>query len=106
MGVDKKATDTEIKTKYKQLAKIYHPDKNNDSVEQKEEAEKKFKKVQKAYEILSDPKKRQQYDLTGSDDASEGHGFGGHNFSGFSSGFGGGHSMNIDISDLFRGMQG
>lgn len=66
--MDKKATENDIKKAYKKLAMKYHPDRNNDSAEQKEEAEKKFKQVQMAYDMLSDPKKRQQYDLGGADE--------------------------------------
>lgn len=61
LGVDKKATTSEIKSKYRKLAKKYHPDLNpNDEV-----AQEKFKEVSEAYEVLSDDKKRKQYDQFG-----------------------------------------
>ncbi len=64
LGVDKNASQDEIKAKFRELAKKYHPDVNAGS----KEAEEKFKEVAEAYEVLSDPKKRQQYDATGSTD--------------------------------------
>lgn len=61
LGVNKTATKKEIKTAYKKLANKYHPDKNpNDK-----SAEQKFKEVKEAYEVLSNDKKRQSYDLYG-----------------------------------------
>ena len=59
LGVEKTATADEIKKAYRKLAKKYHPDANSDN---KEEAEKKFKEIAEAYEILSDDGKRKQYD--------------------------------------------
>jgi len=57
LGVSKTATPEEIKSAYRRLAKIYHPDRGADP-----DTEKKFKEIQKAYEVLSDPAKRAQYD--------------------------------------------
>ncbi|KKQ03886.1 MAG: chaperone protein, partial [candidate division WS6 bacterium GW2011_WS6_36_26] len=60
LGVDKKATQSELKKAYRNLVKKYHPDSNkNDG------AEEKFKEVQEAYEILSDESKRSAYDQYG-----------------------------------------
>ena len=64
LGVNKNATDEELKKAYRKLAKQYHPDANPDN---KEEAEKKFKEVNEAYETLSNPQKRKMYDQFGAD---------------------------------------
>ena len=61
LGVGRDATPEEIKKAYRNLARKYHPDHNpNDS-----SAEEKFKEVKKAYDILSDPSRRQQHDNFG-----------------------------------------
>ena len=65
LDVSKDANESEIKKAYRKMALKWHPDKNT---ENKEEAEEKFKNISKAYQILSDPLKRQQYDLTGNSD--------------------------------------
>jgi len=65
LGVDRKTTPVDIKKAYRELAKKYHPDKNPDNAQ----AEAKFKKVSEAYEILSDPEKRKNYDAYGSAEA-------------------------------------
>ena len=62
LGVNKNATDDEIKKAYKKLAKKYHPDLNPDDPKG---AEAKFKEVGEAYEVLKDPQKRAQYDQFG-----------------------------------------
>ena len=56
LGVGKSATDAELKSAYRKLAKKYHPDLNKDN----KEAEEKFKEVNEAYEVLSDSSKRQK----------------------------------------------
>ena len=62
LGVDKGASKEEIKRAYRRLAKKYHPDLNKDNPK---EAEEKFKEVSEAYEVLSDPQKRVNYDKFG-----------------------------------------
>ena len=73
LGVEKTATDEELKKAYRKLAKKYHPDANPDN---KKEAEEKFKEVSEAYETLSNPQKRKMYDQFGPDGPQ---GFGGGN---------------------------
>jgi len=106
LGVSKSATEDELKKAYRKLAKQYHPDANPDN---KEEAEKKFKEVNEAYEVLSDPQKRKMYDQFGhsgpngySSDFSGFSGFDG--FSGFS-GFGN-DGFDVDLGDIFSSFFG
>ncbi len=101
LGVSKSASDNEIKSSYRKLARQYHPDVNKTP-----EAAQKFKEVSKAYQILSDPSKRQTYDQFGSSAFEPGAGgFGGGNpFSGGQGGFGGfgyGGNINVDFEDPF-----
>lgn len=96
LGVNKNATDDELKKAYRKLAKKYHPDANPDN---KKEAEAKFKEVNEAYENLSDPQKRRMYDQFGHAGPQ---GFGGN--SGFySQGFEG---FDVDLGDIFSSFFG
>ena len=98
LGIGKNATDAEIKSAYRKLAKKYHPDLNPGD----KEAEEKFKEVNEANDVLSDPQKRQRYDqfgFAGVDPnyaAANGGGAGG-----FSGGFGG-----VDLGDIFGNIFG
>lgn len=71
LGVSRNATKDKIKKAYRQLALQFHPDRNKAP-----EAEEKFKEINKAYEVLSDPKKRQSYDQFGHAAFEPGAGFG------------------------------
>lgn len=100
LGVDKNATDEDLKKAYRKLAKKYHPDANPDN---KKEAEAKFKEVNEAYETLSDKQKRQMYDQFGHEGPSGFGGFNGQNGSyTYSTGFGGGFDDDI-FSNIFKG---
>ena len=61
LGVDKKASDSDIKKAYRKLAKKYHPDLHPDD----KDAQEKFSEINEAYEVLSDPEKRKKYDMFG-----------------------------------------
>lgn len=101
LGVSKSATADEIKKAYRKLARQYHPDVNKDNPD----AAEKFKECSEAYSVLSDEKKRAQYDqfghaaFDGAAGAGGAGGFGGFDFSGFG-GAGGGME---DIFDMFFG---
>ena len=93
LGVDKKAGADELKSAYRKLAKKYHPDMYAGASEaEKKDAEAKFKEINHAYDVLSDPQKRAAYDAYGSENGPAGGGAGGFG-SGFggSGGVGGGH---------------
>eukprot|EP00287_Rhodomonas_sp_CCMP768_P012092 CAMPEP_0196725918 /NCGR_PEP_ID=MMETSP1091-20130531/7324_1 /TAXON_ID=302021 /ORGANISM="Rhodomonas sp., Strain CCMP768" /LENGTH=74 /DNA_ID=CAMNT_0042068257 /DNA_START=1 /DNA_END=221 /DNA_ORIENTATION=+ len=62
LGITKSATENEIKKAYKKSAMKWHPDKNPDNIQ---EAEKKFKEIAEAFDVLSDPQKRKVYDQFG-----------------------------------------
>ncbi|WP_040195035.1 molecular chaperone DnaJ [Clostridium culturomicium] len=84
LGIDKSASDEDIKRAFKKLALKYHPDRNQGDAE----AEEKFKDINEAYQVLSDPEKRQRYDQFGTADFNgAGGGFDGFDFGGFG-GFG------------------
>lgn len=86
LGVDKSATKDDIKKAYRKLAIQYHPDKQQGkSDKEKKEAEEKFKEIAEANEVLSDDKKRAEYDNPSSNFKFEG--FNGHGFSDFMNGF-------------------
>lgn len=83
LGLDKNASEDDIKKAYRKLAIKYHPDRNpGDKV-----AEEKFKEAAEAYDVLHDPQKRQQYDQFG--------------FNGPQGGFGGGFGGGMDMNDIF-----
>jgi DnaJ-class molecular chaperone len=91
LGVSKDASELDIKKSYRKLSLQYHPDRNADP-----EATEKYKKINEAYEILSDSQKRQQYDMESR--------FGGGNMGGMN--MGGGPEMNDIFSMMFGGMPG
>jgi molecular chaperone DnaJ len=101
LGVSKSATQAEIKKAYKRLAKQYHPDRNQGDTA----AENRFKEISEAYQSLSDPEKRKQYDMFGAAGFQGDPGFwgqaqnaGGNGRSTWSSGSG---SQGFDLKDLF-----
>lgn len=93
LGVDKNASESDIKSAFRKLAKKYHPD-----VSKEENAAEKFKEAQEAYAILSDPEKRKQYDQFGHN-AFNNNGSGFSGFEGFDFG-----NMSDIFEDLFQGM--
>ncbi len=86
LGVSRNATDEEIKKAYRKLAMQYHPDKNPGD----KKAEEKFKEINEAYEVLSDPQKRKMYDQFGHQAFGQG-------------GFGQSPGFDFDINDIFGG---
>ncbi|MBQ8891567.1 MAG: molecular chaperone DnaJ [Bacilli bacterium] len=93
LGVSKNATDAEIKSAFRKLAKQYHPDINKEAG-----SEEKFKEIQEAYAVLSDASKRKQYDQFGhaAFEQGAGGGFSGFDFSGF----------DVDLDDILGSMFG
>src|SRR5919197_3214956 len=83
LGVDKKASQDEIKKAYRKLARQYHPDRNPGDAK----AEARFKEISAANDILSDPEKRKQYDRGGLGAFFGGAGPGGGGAQGFPGGF-------------------
>jgi curved DNA-binding protein len=90
LGVNENATADEIKKAYRKLARKYHPDVNKD-----EEAIDKFKEINAAYEVLSDPKRKDEYDMYGDQI------FGGQNFHDFAQ-----QQGSVDLDDLLRSIFG
>lgn len=88
LGLQKGATDDEIKKAYRKLAKQYHPDLNPDNPE----AEAKFKEINEANDVLSDPQKRAKYDQFGHAGVDPSYGGGAGGFGGGFGGFSGGFS--------------
>lgn len=124
LGVARDATEDDIKKAFRKLARLYHPDVAKD----KKTAEQKFKEINEAHEVLSDPVKRKKYDELGADWETGGMGragapgagtqarwrtrdgkseqeyhFGGTGFSDFFEQFFGGGRSGVDVDDLFRG---
>lgn len=113
LGVDKGANDDQLKKAYRKMALKWHPDRNQDK---KEKAEEMFKEVNEAFEVLSDPKKRQIYDQFG-EEGLKGGGGGGpagaggfEGFGGFPGGGGGGFQSfrftPSNADDIFRSFFG
>ena len=90
LNVEKNVSDAELKKSYRRMAMKFHPDRNKDD---SESAEKKFKQVKEAYEILSDPKKRSAYDQFGHAGVDQSMGGGG--------GFTGGENFSDIFGDVF-----
>lgn len=97
LGVDKNASDAEIKSAYRKLAKKYHPD-----ISKEENAAEKFKEIGEAYAVLGDEQKRKTYDQFGSAAFEQG-GAGG--YEGFG-GFGGFQGADVDLNDIFSDFLG
>ena len=91
LEINENASADEIKKAYRKLARKYHPDVNKDP-----QAEDKFKEINAAYEVLSNPEKKQQYDQHGDSM------FGGQNFHDFARGQG----SNVDLDEILRQMFG
>lgn len=101
LGVSKNASDAEIKSAFRKLAKQYHPDLNKE-----EGAEAKFKEINEAYTVLSDEQKRKQYDQFGHDAYTQGASQGGPGGAGGFGGFGGFNAEDIDLGSIFGDLFG
>ncbi len=102
LGVDRKASEEDIRKAYRDLAKQHHPDRNPNN----KQAEERFKEINEAYQVLSDPTKRQHYDRLGSDYSNwQRRGApGDFNWGDYVGGSPGGTRVNIDdFEDLFAG---
>ncbi len=99
LGVGKDASPEEIKSAYRKLAKKYHPD-----ISKEPDAAEKFKEINEAYEVLSDPQKKSNYDQFGS--ASGPQGFGGFGGNGGFSGFGDFSDLGDIFGNIFSGFGG
>lgn len=98
LGVDKKATKTEIKKQYRKMAKMYHPDRNPDN----KAAEDKFKDISEAHEVLGDDDKRAKYDQLGANWKQVQDGDAGFDFSQWAQ-QGAGKSYRNSYDDMFSG---
>ena len=104
LGIERNASEDDIKKAYKKAALKWHPDRHaNDSEDKKKEAEEKFKEIAEAYGVLSDPKKKQMYDTYGTVDGDMGGG--GFSGGGFPGGFNFG-GMDMDPEDIFNIFRG
>jgi curved DNA-binding protein len=105
LGVDRKASEDEIRKAYRKLAKQHHPDYNPNN----KQAEDRFKEINEAYEVLSDSKKRSHYDRLGSDYSNwqrRGNP-GDFNWGQYGGGFPGGTRVNMDdLNEMFGGAGG
>jgi len=82
LGLQKNATPEQIKKAYKEMVRKHHPDKHTSNKEEQEKAEKIFKEINEANDVLSDPQKKQMYDLGGYQKGNTSNG-GGQGFTGF-----------------------
>lgn len=89
LGVEKNATEADLKSAYKKGALKYHPDRQHGKTDEEvKQAEEKFKELNEAYTVLSDPDKRKQYDMFGTAD-----------------GMGGGMDIPPDMAEMMRNMR-
>lgn len=106
LGVSEDASESDIKKAYRKLSRKYHPDLNPDD----KQAEKKFKEISEAYDVLSDKKQREEYDQIRRYGASGMGGFGGGSYTGYpgADAFGGfsNGGAGINIDDLLGGLFG